>query len=51
MLPSVRDAREHNAENVGFAHRECNIAQGAKTLPEFYRWIAEILERVQQQQP
>ena len=45
-----KNPREHNAENVGFAHRECNIAQGAKTLPEFYRWIAEILERVQQQQ-
>jgi hypothetical protein len=43
-----RNPREHDAENVGFAHRECNIAQGAKTLPEFYRWIAEILERVQQ---
>ncbi len=37
--------RLHNAQNVGFAHRECNIAQGAKTLPEFYQWIAEILER------
>jgi len=40
-----RNPREHNAENVGFAHRECNIAQGAKTLSEFYRWVAEILER------
>jgi hypothetical protein len=38
--------RIHNPKNVGFAHRECNIAQGAKTLPEFYRWIEEILERV-----
>jgi hypothetical protein len=38
--------RRHNAHNVGFAHRECNIAQGSKTLPEFYRWIETILIRV-----
>jgi len=37
--------REHNDENVGFAHRECNIAQGNKTLDEFYKWIIGILER------
>lgn len=37
--------REHNAENVGFAHRECNIAQGNKTLPEFYAWIRTIIKR------
>lgn len=37
--------REHNQENVGFAHRACNIAQGNKTLGEFYEWIAGILER------
>ncbi len=43
-----RSPREHNAENVGFAHRECNIAQGSKTLLEFYGWIAEILARVQE---
>ena len=35
--------RAHNANNVGFAHRECNIAQGNKSLDEFYSWIAEIL--------
>jgi hypothetical protein len=39
--------REHNEENVGFAHRECNIAQGNKTLAEFYQWIAGILHRVE----
>ncbi|MDX6575143.1 MAG: hypothetical protein QOE96_1096 [Blastocatellia bacterium] len=39
--------RSHNAENVGFAHRECNIAQGSKTLPEFYGWIEEILKRAE----
>ena len=39
--------REHNAENVGFAHRECNIAQGNKTLPEFYAWIRAILKRAE----
>ena len=37
--------RHHNADNVGFAHRACNIAQGAKTLGEFYQWIEEILGR------
>lgn len=37
--------RHHNQENVGFAHRECNIAQGNKTLNEFYEWIAGILKR------
>ena len=41
-----RNPRAHNAENVGFAHRECNIAQGNKTLEEFYNWIAGILSRV-----
>lgn len=39
--------REHNANNVGFAHRECNIAQGNKTLPEFYTWICTILQRME----
>ena len=38
--------RLHNAENIGFAHRECNIAQGSKTLQEFYAWIAAILYQV-----
>lgn len=38
--------REHNAENVGFAHRECNIAQGNKTVQEFYDWIRGIINRV-----
>ncbi|WP_141508781.1 hypothetical protein [Candidatus Chloroploca asiatica] len=38
--------RIHDDSNVGFAHRECNIAQGAKTLPEFYAWIEAILDRV-----
>lgn len=38
--------REHNAENVGFAHRECNIAQGNKTVQEFYNWIRGIIQRV-----
>lgn len=38
--------RLHNPENVGFGHRECNIAQGAKSLDEFYKWINDILIRV-----
>lgn len=37
--------RMHDSENVGFGHRECNIAQGNKSLEEFYKWIEEILER------
>jgi hypothetical protein len=38
--------RLHNAENVGFAHRECNIAQGGLSLQQFYDWIRGILRRV-----
>jgi len=37
--------RIHDANNVGFAHRECNIAQGNKSLDEFYEWIYQILIR------
>ncbi len=40
-----KNPRMHNPENVGFGHRECNIAQGAKTLDEFYEWIRDILGR------
>lgn len=39
------DPRSHSAANVGFAHRECNIAQGNKSIEEFYDWIHGILER------
>jgi len=38
--------RMHNAENVGFAHRECNIAQGGLSLNDFYTWIRGIIARV-----
>lgn len=38
--------RSHNHSNVGFAHRECNIAQGNRTLEEFYDWIEAIISRV-----
>ena len=41
-----KNPRIHNPENIGFGHRECNIAQGSKTLDEFYQWIADILVRV-----
>lgn len=41
-----KNPRMHNAENVGFGHRECNIAQGNKSLDEFYSWIEGIFERV-----
>lgn len=37
--------RVHKPGNIGFAHRHCNIAQGDKTLPEFYAWIEGILAR------
>lgn len=37
--------RQHNIDNVGFAHRTCNIAQGNRTLDDFYKWIEGILER------
>lgn len=39
------DPRSHNATNVGFGHRECNIAQGNKNIEEFYDWIYGILTR------
>lgn len=38
--------RLHNPENVGFAHRECNIAQGGLSLAQFYDWIRAIIARV-----
>ena len=41
--------RLHTPGNIGFAHRDCNIAQGDKTLPDFYEWIAGILERRRQE--
>lgn len=37
--------RKHNADNLGLGHRECNIAQGNRTLEEFYSWIEGIMER------
>ena len=40
-----KNPRMHNSDNVGFGHRECNIAQGAKTLDEFYQWIEDIISR------
>lgn len=43
---SHSNPRLHTADNIGFAHRACNIAQGNKTLDEFYDWLAEILLRV-----
>lgn len=40
--------RSHTSANVGFAHRSCNIAQGDKSLAEFYAWIVAILQRAGQ---
>lgn len=40
------EPRAHNADNVGFCHRPCNIAQGDKSLNEFYDWIESILAKV-----
>ena len=45
-----KDPRVHTPENVGFAHRECNIAQGARTLEEFYDWIYDTLLRARPHQ-
>lgn len=45
-----KNPRMHNPDNVGFGHRECNIAQGAKTLPEFYSWIQDIRLRVKKEE-
>lgn len=41
-----KNPRMHNSDNVGFGHRECNIAQGNKSLDEFYSWIDGIINRV-----
>lgn len=40
-----KDPRLHSPANVGFAHRECNIAQGPKSVEEFYDWIIGIIRR------
>ncbi|MGH9429159.1 MAG: hypothetical protein ACRD2L_22990, partial [Terriglobia bacterium] len=37
--------RAHSSANIGFAHRHCNIAQGDKSLDQFYEWIRGILQR------
>ncbi len=41
-----KNPRIHTPENVGFAHRFCNIAQGDLTLDEFYKWMLMVLRRV-----
>jgi hypothetical protein len=41
-----KNPRVHTPENVGFAHRFCNIAQGDLTLEEFYDWMRTVLTRV-----
>lgn len=41
-----KNPRMHNSDNVGFGHRECNIAQGNKTLDEFYSWIKDIIAKI-----
>ena len=43
---SHSDPRLHAPGNVGFAHRACNIAQGNKTIGDFYNWIEGIVNRV-----
>lgn len=40
-----KNPRYHNHSNIGFGHRDCNIAQGNKSLDEFYEWIEGILSR------
>lgn len=34
----------HNYKNMSWAHRECNIAQGEKSIPTFLKWISGILK-------
>jgi hypothetical protein len=41
-----KNPRIHTPQNVGFAHRFCNIAQGDMGLDEFYDWMATVLNRV-----
>jgi hypothetical protein len=41
-----KNPRIHTPENVGFAHRFCNIAQGDMALDEFYDWMETVLTRV-----
>ncbi|MGB2709921.1 MAG: hypothetical protein WBC33_00265, partial [Conexibacter sp.] len=41
-----KNPRVHTPENVGFAHRFCNIAQGDMTLDDFYEWMETVLRRV-----
>lgn len=43
-----RNPRLHTVDNVGFGHRSCNIAQGDKTVDEFYDWIETILRRARE---
>ena len=42
-----RSPRQHTADNVGFAHRACNIAQGPRSLDEFFGWMRAVLDRVE----
>lgn len=37
--------RSHTKDNVGFAHRHCNIAQGDKDLDVFLEWMIGIVAR------
>lgn len=39
------DPRLHTAGNVGFAHHRCNVAQGDRTIEEFYTWAEAMLRR------
>lgn len=35
----------HTPNNVCFVHRQCNIAQGERSISEFLEWIEGILKR------
>ena len=35
----------HTPDNVCFAHRTCNIAQGDRSIPDFLNWMDGILKR------
>lgn len=44
IYPLGEDKIMHNYENIGWAHRHCNIAQQERSIPEFLKWISKILE-------
>lgn len=40
------DPRVHTPGNASFGHKQCNVAQGDRTLEEYYDWMEEVLRSV-----